>query len=171
MQGNLSSGFQACSAHMSYACVFILSVWGKRAMVSANFLCTEKMCCWTDGKLRKVKQTKGQQIHGPFFFSHPSQPNFATQKPARQNYSGYVLLFCFHDWNFQHGSAAAIERNKLYHTEWPPQDRVSLSGWADHHTAELVWRKHTAKFLQIWENGSVLLWWTGLERMPEDKKQ
>lgn len=63
------------------------------------------MCCWTDGKLREVKQTKGQQIHGPFFFSHPPQPTFTTQRPAPQNCSDYVLLFCFHDWNFQQWSS------------------------------------------------------------------
>lgn len=55
------------SSHAVCMCVYLVCIGGIRATVSANFLYTGKICSWTDGKRRAVKQTRSQQIHGSDF--------------------------------------------------------------------------------------------------------
>lgn len=77
-----------------HVCLFSL-YRGREPRSLPIFCCTAKMCCWTDGKRREVKQTEGQQIHGAPSFSHPPppQPTFTTEKAAPQNSSGCVFFF------------------------------------------------------------------------------
>lgn len=153
MQGNLSRWFSSVfSSHVIRMCVYFVCMGGKGPWSLPIFFSLRKCAAGQMENWEKLNRPRANRYMAPSFCSYPPQPTLTTQKPTLQNCSRYVLFFSFHGWNFQHGSASAIERNKLYHTEWSPQDRVSLE-WADHHTAKFMWRKHTAKFLQIRQNG------------------
>lgn len=56
------------SSHAVCLCIYLVCIGGISATVSANFLYTGKICSWTDGKRRAVKQTRSQQIHCSDFF-------------------------------------------------------------------------------------------------------
>lgn len=95
-----------------HVCLFSL-YRGREPWFLPIFFCAAKMCCWTDGKRREVKQTKGQQIHGAPSFSHPPppQPTFMTEKAAPQNCSACIYFF-FHDCNFHTAWQCSSHRKK-----------------------------------------------------------
>lgn len=77
-------GLWACSAYTLCACVYLVCIGGKGVMVSANFLYTEKICCWTDwgGQLTRLRANR---YTTPSSNQPPPRPNVQTEKPAPQN--------------------------------------------------------------------------------------